>query len=484
MEQVAAAAAGATSDGVPSQPPDAAAQPPAQQPEEEEEQEQQQEQEGRTLLERTLVSLVQQVVKGIPGVPSQEPIVDCARKLLDKCDGDVGKAVNSVATTADSAWGDSCIRFLAGLVPLGGMAIRLESLWVQLRAVALVAALYGHDVQDSVICNRMVLCLVDARMSGPAPPRKPDHDPLALGARRVVSDVAKRVSDGGTVSVLVDSLAGNSVEAVVIRARQHFAPQNRLSNVWLMLLLGATATTRVVKPALVGAQTAAGFVASLLAPDGQLQMLGSVGAWLPFGSSVMFALVSVVYLLFAAVAVFLAGRSLLWSARASPSLFSFAVMCVPPLVQAFLAGSSAQSLGTALADGSLFRVTETSTEILVSYLVHHAVYGCCVVLCQRVSSPGLASGTTALQYLLLYWPLEALWRWCMSGMVFAELLAVGRVCTDVTAIVSLSLLSQELQTTRVMIKLLQWGMTGESTALCQSIMTVATEGGITIGSAL
>ena len=103
MEQVAAAAAGATSDGVPSQPPDAAAQPPAQQPEEEEEQEQQQEQEGRTLLERTLVSLVQQVVKGIPGVPSQEPIVDCARKLLDKCDGDVGKAVNVKVIGIDDA---------------------------------------------------------------------------------------------------------------------------------------------------------------------------------------------------------------------------------------------------------------------------------------------------------------------------------------------------------------------------------------------
>lgn len=48
-------------------------------------------QEGRTMLERTLVALVQQVVKGIPGVPSQQPIVDCARKLLDKCEGDVGK---------------------------------------------------------------------------------------------------------------------------------------------------------------------------------------------------------------------------------------------------------------------------------------------------------------------------------------------------------------------------------------------------------
>ena len=441
-------------------------------------------QEGRTLLERTLVALVQQVVKGIPGVPSQEPIVDCARKLLDKCDGDVGKAVQSVVTTADSAWGDSCIRFLAGLVPLGGMAIRLESLWVQLRAVALVAALYGHDVQDSVICNRMVLCLIDARMSGPAPLPKPDHDPLALGARRVVSNVAKRVSNGGTVSVLVDSLSGNSVEAVVIRARQHFAPQHKLSNVWLAMLLGAAVATRVVKPSIVAGRAATILITSLLGPDGQLQLLGDLAAWLPFGTSLVFALATVAFLLFGATMLFVTTRAMLWSVRISPSVFSFVVMCVPPVVQASLAGSSAQSLGTALANGSLFRVTETSTEFLVSYLVHHAVYGCCVVLCQRVDSPALASGTAGLQYLLLYWPLEALWRWSTNGMIFAELLAVGSVCTDVVAIVSLSLLSKELQSTRVMIKILQWGMTGESSALCQSIMTVATEGGITIGSAL
>ncbi len=440
--------------------------------------------EGRTLLERTLVALVQQVVKGIPGVPSQEPIVDCARKLLDKCDGNVGKAVQSVATTADSAWGDSCIRFLAGLVPLGGMAIRLESLWVQLRAVALVAALYGHDVQDSVICNRMVLCLIDARMSGPAPPRKKDHDPLALGARRVVTDVAKRVSDGGTMSVLVDSLNGNSIEAVVIRARQHFAPQNKLSNAWLMMLFGAAIVTRVVKPTIVAARAATAFIASLLGSGGHLQLLGDLAAWLPFGTSLVFALVAVALVLFGSAMLFVAARSLLWSARISPAVFSFVVMCVPPVVQASLAASSAQALGTALANGSLFRVTETSTEFLVSYLVHHAVYGCCVVLCQRIDSPALVSGTTGLQYLLLYWPAEALWRWSANGMVFAELLAVGSVCADAMAIVSLSLLSKELQSTRVMIKLLQWGMTGESSALCQSIMTVATEGGITIGSAL
>eukprot|EP01044_Picomonas_judraskeda_P003911 COSAG03_NODE_334_length_8910_cov_814.886392_3_plen_932_part_00 len=441
-------------------------------------------QDGRTLLERTLVALVQQVVKGIPGVPSQEPIVDCARKLLDKCDGDVGKAVQSVVTTADSAWGDSCIRFLAGLVPLGGMAIRLESLWVQLRAVALVAALYGHDVQDSVICNRMVLCLIDARMSGPAPPRKPDHDPLALGARTVVSNVAKRVSNGGTVSVLVDSLSGNSIEAVVIRARQHFAPQHKLSNVWLAVLLGAVVATRVVKPSIVAGRAATILITSLLGPDGQLQLLGDLAAWLPFGTSLVFALASVAFVLFGAAMLFVTARAMLWSVRISPAVFSFVVMCVPPVVQASLAGSSAQSLGTALANGSLFRVTEASTEFLVSYLVHHAVYGCCIVLCQRIESPALVSGTTGLQYLLLYWPLEALWRWSTNGMIFAELLAVGSVCNDVVAIVSLSLLSKELQSTRVTIKLLQWGMTGESSALCQSIMTVATEGGITIGSAL
>jgi len=43
---------------------------------------------------------------------------------------------------------------------------------------------------------------------------------------------------------------------------------------------------------------------------------------------------------------------------------------------------------------------------------------------------------------------------------------------------------KELQSTRVLVKLLEWGMVGESTALCQSLMTVATGVGGTIGSAL
>lgn len=301
-------------------PPSAKQRPPSAASEQQQEAEQQEE--AQSLMEKTLISLVRQVVNGIPGVPSQEPVVDAARKLLDKCDGDVSKAVQSVAVTADSAWGDSCIRFLAGLVPLGGMAVRLETLWVQLRAVALVAALYGHDVQDSVICNRMVLCLVDARISGSAPPRNSNHDPLALGAKRVVSDVARRVSNGGTMGMFVDSLAGNSVAAVVERAQSHFAPQNTFSNLWLMLLVVLTAATRVVKPAVFALGKASTFAEKLLeleesslgmvyvstqAIPPQLDFQGTslidclrlqdVLAMLPFGSSVMFASVTFLCLL-------------------------------------------------------------------------------------------------------------------------------------------------------------------------------------------
>ena len=331
--------------------------PPAQQEQEALRAPSEEQQEAQSLMEKTLIALVRQVVNGIPGVPSQEPVVDAARRLLDKCDGDVGKAVQSVAVTADSAWGDSCIRFLAGLVPLGGMAVRLETLWVQLRAVALVAALYGHDVQDSVICNRMVLCLVDARISGPAPPRSPNHDPLALGAKRVVSDVARRVSNGGTVSVFVDSLAGNSVEAVVVRAQSHFAPQNKFSNLWLMLLVVLTAATRVVKPAMLGLNTATTFAEKLLeSEDSPLGRLHDILAMLPFGSSVMFATVTCFCLLAGLIALLIVGRLTFAAARSSPSVFTFVVMSVPPLVQAFLAGSAAESLGTALTNGTLFRV--------------------------------------------------------------------------------------------------------------------------------
>ena len=50
------------------------------------------------------------------------------------------------------------------------------------------------------------------------------------------------------MSVLVDSLAGNSVESIVFRAREHFVPRNKFSVLWVLVLLVLTALTRVVQP--------------------------------------------------------------------------------------------------------------------------------------------------------------------------------------------------------------------------------------------
>jgi hypothetical protein len=132
------------------------------------------------------VSLTRQVVTGIPGVPSQGPVAECARNLLDRCDGDVERALLRVGAEVHQGWSDSCIRFLAACVPGGGMALKMERLWVQLRMVALVAALYGHDVGDSAVCHKMLICLVDTKISNYSNPKLDSNvDPIAQGAKTV-----------------------------------------------------------------------------------------------------------------------------------------------------------------------------------------------------------------------------------------------------------------------------------------------------------
>jgi hypothetical protein len=299
---------------------------------------------SHSVLERSLTALIRQVVNGIPGVASQGPVVDAAQKLLDKCDGDVEAAVQRVREMADTAWGDTCFRFLAALVPLGGMAVRLESLWVQMRAVALVAALYGHNVSDSVVCYRMLLCLVDARVSPRGIERRArlSSDPLAQGAQAVVSDVANRVSGGGAVSMLVDSLTGRSIDATVARAREHFRPQNAFSYLWLGALLTACVLTRVVRPLSAALSALLDMADSSLQPGAQLSLVQQLMVrYVPMGTSVAALTVVFYFLLFAAVVSSTLGWLLLRAVRASPSTFSFVIMCVPPLVQATLARSAA-----------------------------------------------------------------------------------------------------------------------------------------------
>jgi hypothetical protein len=442
---------------------------------------------ARSLLERTLTALVRQVVNGIPGVPSQGPVVAAAQRLLDKCDGNVEAAVRRVSESADTGWGDSCIRFLAGLVPLGGMAVRLEGLWFQLRAVAFVAALYGHDLSDSVVCYRMLICLVDAKVSDrpAATGGSEPGDPLVRGARTVVSDVANRVSNGGVVSVLVDSLTGTTIDALVMRAREHFRPQNAFSYFKLLALFMVCVTARILTPLLALSYTTHSLAAGTLGEGGRFSfVLPSAVRHLPLVGFVATMIVMALMVSGAVAVLCLAALCLLRLVRTYPSSFSFVIMCVPPIAQAALARSAALALALTVSDGSLVHAAGGTTVIGISWHAHKALYGFCAVANQRFDSASLRTMLKGLQWTLVYWPLEGLAKWALAGGGLAQLGPLGTVCVDVTSIVSLSLLSLELQKTHVLVKLLEWGMVGESTALCQSLMTIAAGVGGSIGSAL
>ena len=114
------------------------------------------------MLERSLRALTARAVLGVPGMPSQRPCSTLAQELLEQAAGDVEAAVEKCGDLGGRRWSDATARFVFGFVPfVGGMGVQLEEMWLQIRCVAIVASLYGHDVETEEVQQKIMLCLMD-----------------------------------------------------------------------------------------------------------------------------------------------------------------------------------------------------------------------------------------------------------------------------------------------------------------------------------
>ena len=112
-------------------------------------------------LERSLRALTKRAVNGLPGIEKSCCLESI--RLLEEADGDIERAVDLCADMGGRGWTDATARFVVGFVPfVGGMGLQLEQMWLQIRVLAIIAALYGHDVDTPTVQQQLILCLMDA----------------------------------------------------------------------------------------------------------------------------------------------------------------------------------------------------------------------------------------------------------------------------------------------------------------------------------
>lgn len=115
-----------------------------------------------------------------------------------------------------------------GAVPVvGGATSYSITLWHQLREIALIAALHGHDLNDPDIQKKILLCLVGGNI------QKVPAEAVDLLARRVAKEIIKRAI-GSSISIgipthlifnyLTDNSAKVSTHAIETFGGEHSCP--------------------------------------------------------------------------------------------------------------------------------------------------------------------------------------------------------------------------------------------------------------------
>lgn len=178
-------------------------------------------------------------------------------------------------------------------------------------------------------------------------------------------------------------------------------------------------------------------------------------------------------------------KSGLWLIRRIPSALTSVIFTVPVAIQIALVFSASQALLTAWADGLLLLEGGDSTVIGLSFHAHNACYSFMSVAAQRFKSPFYSKMRLILQYALAYWPAELTCKWALRGFAAEEVQDLVGLYMEVISVIALSLLSRELQRPYVMVKILDYMVSGGQSALpVQSMLTLAASVTGSIGSAL
>ena len=215
------------------------------------------------VVEQLLNKMMRHVVDGLPTLwvldHGQGPITEKAETLLRQCDGDVDAAVEVAAAQGTKREASArIIEFLVSMLPyLGGASVQAEQLWFRLRTVALIAALYGHDVRNRDVQYQIVICLVDTEVrnirEGKSLSSHAGRAAVRMGVSRVArtmvsSTVGRAVVGSAPLGVLWNAMSGDDGSAVAERARLHFRPATSRKTFQLHVAMLVLLLCKVVTP--------------------------------------------------------------------------------------------------------------------------------------------------------------------------------------------------------------------------------------------
>ena len=171
--------------------------------------------------------IMQPVLHGVPGVA--DSILVERERFLALSHDDVERAV--AAVLADTRSFATRITEVSFSMAFGMPAAILTPIWRNLRAVALVASLYGHDVASEQVQAEIMWCLVEGEAFGRVPRvalRKVVRKVVKHLVRRTLSRAGAKIVGSVLPVGLVYEMCVDTSAATHIyeRALQHFRPKD------------------------------------------------------------------------------------------------------------------------------------------------------------------------------------------------------------------------------------------------------------------
>ena len=178
-------------------------------------------------MENCLVWIMQPVLHGVPGVA--DSILVERERFLALSHDDVERTV--AAVLADTRSFATRITEVSFSMAFGMPAAILTPIWRNLRAVALVASLYGHDVASEQVQAEIMWCLVEGEAFGRVPRvalRKVVRKVVKHLVRRTLSRAGAKIVGSVLPVGLVYEMCVDTSAATHIyeRALQHFRPKD------------------------------------------------------------------------------------------------------------------------------------------------------------------------------------------------------------------------------------------------------------------
>lgn len=177
-------------------------------------------------------------------------------------DGDVEVAVSKVGDhSGGREWSDATARFVFGFIPfVGGMGVQAEAVWIQIRTVAVIAALYGHDVDAEEVQQAIIVCLMDGaatQVSDGSAQRQMERVAMQQVIRKLVISLSGAGAFQGLFNGITGALKGSwdgarPPPALIERCKLHFAPRRLRAETTHVIRVGALAlifgTCKLITP--------------------------------------------------------------------------------------------------------------------------------------------------------------------------------------------------------------------------------------------